>query len=70
MLEKKAEPKFTDLNDAMREYYSEFGKHLEPLPHEPVLSNFYAPSDGQHERELAFITLRMLGIGMVLHYVE
>ena len=70
MLEKKAEAKFTELNDAMREYYSVFGKHLEPLPHEPVLSDFYAPDDGQHERELAFITLSMVGIGVVLYYFE
>ena len=70
MLEKKAEAKFTELNDARREYYSVFGKHLEPLPREPILSDFYTPSDGQHERELAFITLSMLGIGLVLHYVE
>ena len=79
MLEKKAETKFTELNDAMREYYSVFGtydvrdlkgKHLEPLPRGPVLSDFYTPDDVQHERELAFITLSMLGIGVVLHYVE
>ena len=70
MLEKKAEAKFLELNDAMREYYNVFGKHLEPSPREPVLSDFYPPSDGQHERELAFITLSMLGIGVVLHYVE
>ena len=55
------------MNDAMREYYGVFGKHLEPLPREPILSDFYTPSDGQHERELAFITLSMLGIGVVLH---
>ena len=54
----------------MRDYYGVFGKHLEPLPREPILSDFYTPSDGQHERELAFITLSMLGIGLVLHYVE
>ena len=70
MLEKKTEVKFTELNDARREYYSVFGKHIEPLPREPILSDFYTPSDGQHERELAFITLSMLGIGLVLHYVE
>ena len=70
MLEKKAEAKFTELNDAMREYYSVFGKHLEPLLRVPVLSDFYTPSDGQHERELAFITLSMLLIGVVLNYVE
>ena len=70
MLEKKTEAKFTELNDARREFYSVFGKHLEPLPREPILSDFYTPSDSQHERELTIITLSMLGIGVVLHYAE
>ena len=48
MLEKKTEVKFTELNDARRECYSVFGKHLEPLQREPILSDFYTPSDGQH----------------------
>ena len=70
MLEKKTEAKFTELNDARREYYSVFGKHIESLPREPILSDFYTLSDGQHERELTIITLSMLGIGVVLHYAE
>ena len=70
MLEKKAETKFIELNDAMREYNRVFGKHLEPLPREPVLSDFYTPSHDQHERELAFITLSMLGIGGIVWYFE
>ena len=48
MLEKKTEAKFTELNDARRECYSVFGKHLERLQREPILSDFYTPSDGQH----------------------
>jgi len=48
MLEKKAEGKFSELDDAMREYHQLFGKRLEPLPPEPVLSDFYTPSDEQH----------------------
>ena len=32
----------------------EFGKRLEPLPAEPVLSDFYTLSDEQHYQELAF----------------
>ena len=70
MLEKKAEDKFTELNDAMREYYSVFGKHLELLPREPVLSDFYTPGDDQHEREFAFITLIMVALGGALYYFE
>ena len=51
-LESKAETKFTELNDAMREYHEVFGQELPPLPREPVLSNFYTPSNEQHYREL------------------
>ena len=42
-LERKAETKFTELNDAMREYHEVFGHELPPLPQEPVLSDFYTP---------------------------
>ena len=47
-LERKAETKFTELNDAMREYREVFGHELPPLPREPVLSNFYTPTNEQH----------------------
>ena len=69
-LERKAETKFTELNDAMREYHEVFGHELPPLPREPVLSNFYTPIDEQHHRELGFIALSMIGIGGVLYYLE
>ena len=39
-LERKAETKFTELNDAMREYHEVFGHELPPQPREPVLSYF------------------------------
>ena len=51
-LERKAETKFTELNNAMRENHEVFGHELPPLPREPVLSDFYTPSDEQHYREL------------------
>ena len=69
-LERKAEAKFTELNDAMREYHEVFGHELPPLPREPVLSDFYTPTDGQHHRELGFIALSMIGIGEVLYYLK
>ena len=69
-LEKKAETKFTELNDAMREYHEVFGHELPPLPQEPVLSDFYTPINEQHHRELGFIVLSMIGIGGVLYYLE
>ena len=69
-LERKAETKFTELNDAMREYHGAFCHELPPLPREPVLSNFYTSTDEQHYRELRFIALSMMGIGGVLYYLE
>ena len=69
-LERKAEARSTELNDAVREYHEVFGHELPPLPREPVLSNFYTSSDEQHYRELRFITLNMLGIGGVFYYLE
>ena len=69
-LERKAETKFTELNDAMREYHEVFGHKLPPLPREPVLSDFYTPADEQHYRELGFIVLSMIGIGGVLYYLK
>ena len=69
-VERKAETKFTELNDAMRECHEVFGHVLSPLPREPALSNFYTPTDEQHYRELGFIALSMIGIGGVLYYLE
>ena len=69
-LERKAETKFTKLNDAMKKFYEVFGHELPPLPREPVLSDFYTSTDEQHHRELGFIALSMIGIGGVLYYFE
>ena len=69
-LERKAVTKFTELNDTMREYHEVFGHELPPLPREPVLSDFYIPTDEQHYRELGFIGLSMIGIEGVLYYLE
>ena len=44
-LERKAESKFTELNNAMREYHEVFGHELPLLPREPVLSDFYTSTD-------------------------
>ena len=68
--ERKAETKFTELTNAMREYHEVFGHELAPLPREPVLSDFYAPTDKQHYRDLGFIAFSMIGIGGVLYYLE
>lgn len=70
MQEKEAQVKFEELDDAMRKYSMVFGKNLESLPSKPRLSDFYTPSDDQHEKELVFIAISMLGIFGVLWYIE
>ena len=50
-LERKAETKFTELNNAMRECHEVFGHELPPLPREPALRDFYTPTDEQHYTE-------------------
>ena len=47
-LERKAENKFAELNEAMREYHEVFGHELAQLRREPLLSDFYTPTDEQH----------------------
>ena len=69
-LERTAETKFKELNDAMREYHEVFGHELPPLPREPVLSDFYTPTDEQHYREVGLIAVSMIGIRGVLYYLE
>ena len=68
--ERKAEKRFTDLSSAMQQYFIVTGRQLEPLPPKPVLSDFYVPSEDHHNRELAFITLSMVGIGAFLWYSD
>ena len=68
--ERKADKRFTDRNSAMQEYFIVTGRQLEPLPPKPVLSDFYVPSEDHHNRELAFITLSMVGIGVFLWYSD
>ena len=68
MKERKSEKTFADLNSAMQQYFLVTGRQLEPLPPKPVLSDFYVPSEDHHNRELAFITLSMVGIGAFLWY--
>ena len=68
--EHKAEKRFMDLNSAMQQYFLVTGRRLEPLPPKPVLSDFYMLSEDHHNRELAFITLSMVGISGFLWYSD
>ena len=68
--EHKAEKRFMDLNSAMQQYFIVTGRRLEPLPPKPVLSDFYVLSEDHHNRELAFRTISMIGIGAFLWYSD
>ena len=68
MKEHKAEKRFKDLNSAMQQYFLVTDRQLEPLPPEPVLSDFYVPSEDHHN--LTFITSSMIGIGAFLWYYD
>ena len=70
MKQRKAEKRFADLNSAMQQYFIVTGRQLEPLPPKPVLSDFYVPSEDHHNREHAFITLSMVGIGAFMWYSD
>ena len=66
--EHKAEKRFMDLNSEMQQYFIVTGRQLEPLPPNPVLSDFYVPSEDHHNLGLVFITLSVVGIGAFLWY--
>ena len=70
MKQSKAEKRFADLNSAMQQYFIVTGRQSEPLPPKPVLSDFYLLSEDHHNRELAFITISMIGIGAILWYSD
>ena len=70
MKQRKAEKRFADLNSVIQQYFIVTGRQLEPLPPKSVLSDFYVPSEDHHNRELAFITISMIGIGAFLWYSD
>ena len=70
MKENNAEKRFNYLADAMQQYYAVTGKRLPKLPCKPAWSDFYIPSDDHKDRELAFIALSLISVGVVLCYYE
>ena len=58
---------FRDVDDAMRENARVPGANFDPLGPEPKLSDFYVPSSGQRDREIAFVVLGMAATGLVAY---
>ena len=52
---------------AMQEYAQVTGHNLGPLGPEPQLSDFYHPSNGKKDREIAFVILGMAATGLVAY---
>lgn len=59
---------FQNVNPAIREYALIIGTTFNQCTHEPTLSDFYAPSDGQNNCEIAFIIRWMSVTGLVVAY--
>lgn len=62
-----AQQTFQDVNAAIREYAQVTGKNLDPLGPEPLLSDYYMPSDEQKDREITFVILGMAATGLVAY---
>ena len=65
--EHHAEQTFDDVDQAMKQYYYITGKQLDPLPPESKLSDYYAQSSDQQNRELLFIVAGMAATGFLAY---
>ena len=65
--EHHAEQTFDDVDQAMKQYYYITCKQLDPLPPEPKLRDYYAPSADQQNRELLFIVAGMAATGFLAY---
>ena len=61
---------FRDVDAVMQEYAQVTGHNLDPLGPEPQLADFYHPSDGQKDREIAFVILGMAATGFVAYQLK
>ena len=68
MKKKESSKRLNDLDDAMYEYYSLFGKKLDKLRSKPQLSDYYVPSNDQKNRELIFLCSGLILVGGVIWY--
>ena len=66
MKERNSETKFTQLNRAMIAYSESNLPELPPLGKEPELELNESDSQNQHLREIGFITIGMIGIGIII----
>ena len=60
---------FQDVDAAMQECAQVTRHNLDPMGPEPQLADFYSPSDGQKDREIAFVILGMAATGLVAYHL-
>ena len=60
---------FHSAEAAWREYTHLTGENLAPLEPKPQLSDFYAPSSAQKDREISFVIGGMVVTGLVTYYI-
>ena len=62
---------FRNVDAPIREYSQVTGQHIDPPPTpggpEPLLSDFFHPSDDQKDRKIAFVILWMAATGLVAY---
>ena len=58
---------FRDVDDTMRKYSQVTGTKLDSLGPEPKLSDFYKPSSGQRDCEIAFVVLGIAATRLVAY---
>ena len=65
--ERHAEKTFSEIDEAMEQYYLTTKKRLPALPPKPVLSDFYHPSEQQKSGEIAFIVAGLTLVGYLIY---
>ena len=58
---------FHNVDEVMHKCYQVTGKPLDPLGPEPMLSNFYTPSNSKKDCEITFIILWMKAMGLIAY---
>jgi hypothetical protein len=60
---------FHDVDEAMQQYYLVTGRKLQ-LEARPALEDYYVPTDGQKNREMAFIAVGMAATALVSYHLS
>ena len=69
--QKHAEQTFSDIDQALQEYYLVTGEDLSSIQEKkPKLADFYQPSDNQKAKEVVFILFGMVAVYSVAIFIQ